>query len=227
MIIQGTRELLATKAAWIISKAIEVFIKTKKQAVIAVPGGGSVAGIFENLRKYELPWAQVQVFLLDEYLVAPDHPESNYRLVEKHLGRETEPRMIHRVMVEHADSRQSADMYYEELLRCGGRFDIVLAGCGEDGHIASLFPNHHSVENPERGYLVMDDAPTPPLARITASYELIRKSDTGILLFFGRDTYSALQNFFNIHLTDVECPAKVMTKLNRYYLLTDLEVDTP
>ena len=70
MIIQGSRELLAEKAAWIVFKAAEVFVKAKKQAVLAVPGGGSVTEIFANLRKYNLPWAQVQVFLLDEYLLA-------------------------------------------------------------------------------------------------------------------------------------------------------------
>lgn len=227
MIIQGTRELLAEKAAWIVYKAVEVFLKTKNQAVIAVPGGGSVAEIFENLRKYKLPWARVQVFLLDEYLASAGPGENKYQRVMKHLGRERAPRMIHRLMIEEAELKASADRYYEELQRYGGRFDIVLASCGEDGRIASLFPNHPSVENPERGYIVISDAPKPPLVRISASYELIRKSDTGILLFFGKSKHNALQNFFNIHLTDVECPAKVMTKLNRYYLLTDLDIDIP
>lgn len=227
MIIQGTREQLAEKAAWFLYKAVQVFIKSKKQAVIAVPGGRSVAAIFSNLRKYKLPWGQVHVFLLDERLVPADHPDSNYRLVREHLGCEAVPEMIHQFRYDPVDPRKSVIAYSEELQRCGGVFDIVLASCGEDGHIASLFPNHHSVENQGDGFILMNDAPKPPQGRMSASYELIRRADTGVILFLGTSKRNPLQNFFNIHLSDVECPAKIMTKLNRYYVLTDQEVDTP
>lgn len=227
MIIQASRELLTEKAAVILYKTIQIFIKTKNRVVMAVPGGRSVAGIFDNLRECDVPWEQVHIFLLDERLVPAGHPESNYRLVKEHLGRNCETPYIYPFRFDPMDLKPSVSTYYKELQSVGGVFDIVLASCGEDGHVASLFPNHHSVENKERGFVLMNDAPKPPQARMSASYELIRQADTGMLLFFGDKKINALKNFFNIHLSDIECPAKVMTKLHRYYLLTDLEVQTP
>lgn len=225
MIIRGAREQLAEKAAWILGKTIQAIVKSKKRAVIAVPGGRSAADIFKNLRKQHLAWERVHVFLLDERLVPADHQESNYRLVRAYLGSEEQPVRIHQFKFDPADPWQGVIDYGKELQACGGGFDIVLASSGEDGHIASLFPNHHSVESRESGFILMDDAPKPPPARMSASYELIRKANTGIVLFFGGSKQHALQNFLNIHLTDVACPAKIMARLSHYYVLTDQEVD--
>ncbi len=227
MIIQGNRKLLAEKVAELLFTIINTCIKQKGRAVIAVPGGRSVSEIFKNLRMFELPWEQIHVFLLDERLVPSDHPESNYKLILEHLGSNVPHPTYHPFNFDPNDLEQSVQKYKEELDYLGGSFDLVLASSGEDGHIASLFPNHHSVENSSSGFLLIDDAPKPPAGRVSASYELIRRSDTGILLFIGHSKTNALQNFFNIYLSDVECPAKVMTKLNHLYVLTDLEVPTP
>ncbi len=227
MIIQGSQERMIEKAAWILFKMVESLLKKQKNVIIAVPGGRSVAAVFKLFCKNSLPWNQIHIFLLDERIVPPDHPESNYRLVKEHLGKCIPEEQIHQPDLNVKNPLIGIQRYYEKLQTLGGRFDLVLASSGEDGHIGSLFPHHPSIENTENGFILVDDSPKPPAQRMSASYALIREAETGVVLFLGESKRSALRNFYNIHLSPLECPAKIMTKLSRYYLLTDQEVETP
>lgn len=224
MIIEGSRKQLAKKAASILYDTTLRLLSKKKNVVIAVPGGRSVAGIYEKFRDYSLPWNRVHMFLLDERLVAADHPDSNYSLVREHMGSEVAPALIHQFTYDANSPMQSVIDYKEELNRYGGRFDIVLASSGEDGHIGSLFPNHHSLEKNRDGFFLLDDSPKPPPGRMSASFDLIQQADTGIVLFFGTTKRKALRHFLNTQLSYKECPARIMIKLPHYYLLTDQEV---
>jgi 6-phosphogluconolactonase len=227
MIIQGSREQLAEKTAYVLYKAIQVVLKKQDQVVVGVPGGRSIADILQHFRDFSLPWKRIQMFMLDERLVPLDHPDSNYKLVKWHMGSKIPEDMIHPFIYDPENPDLSLQNYSGELKRYGGHFDVVLASSGEDGHIASLFPNHHSVEKSKSGFFLMYDSPKPPPGRMSASFELIRQADSGIILFWGSEKKNALRNFFNIHLSHMECPAKIMTKLSQYYLLTDQEVETP
>ena len=174
MIIESSREQLAKKAASILYNTTLRLLRKKKDVVIAVPGGQSVSGIYENFRDYTLPWDRIHMFLLDERLVAADHPDSNYRLVREHMGSEVVPVMIHQFIYDFKNPIQSVIDYREKLNHCGGQFDIVLASSSEDGHIGSLFPNHHSLEKNQHGFFLLDDSPKPPPGRMSASFDLIQ-----------------------------------------------------
>lgn len=227
MIIKGRAERLAEDAAQIIHEQIASLLQKQQQVVIAVPGGRSVAKVFINLCKKAIPWHYVHVFLLDERLVSLDDPQSNYRLIREHLEDCLPAGVMHPFRFEPNNPSLGAAAYEKELQKCGGKFDIVLASSGEDGHIGSLFPGHHSVEQESRGFIVMDDAPKPPPQRVSASRELIWNAETGVILFLGESKADALKNMFNADLSYVECPAKIITHLSKCYILTDQEVSTP
>jgi 6-phosphogluconolactonase len=227
MIIQGSREQLAEEAARIISKRIAELLKTQEHVVIAVPGGRSVSGVFENLCKQDIPWHKIRVFLLDERLVPLDDPQSNYRLVKKHLPVDLPEGVLYPFRFNPDNPEIAITDYEKKLQHSGGKFDIVLASSGEDGHIASIFPHHHSVERKNSGFILLADAPKPPPGRMSAAPDLIRKCDTGVLLILGDEKNSALKNLLNQHLSTLECPAKIMTQLPRFFILTDQEVDAP
>ena len=225
MIIQGSAKKMAEKAASILYDTTIRLLREKKKVVIAVPGGRSVAGVYEKFRHCALPWDRVHIFLLDERLVAADHPDSNYKLIREYMVNKAGSVLIHPFMYDVKHPMQSIIDYKEELNRCGGRLDIVLASSGEDGHIGSLFPNHPSLKKNQDGFFLLDDSPKPPAERMAASFELIRQADTGIVLFFGNSKREALRRFQNTQLSYKECPARIMIQLPHYYLLTDLEVN--
>lgn len=227
MLIQEATEQLAEAAGRIISQRVDELLRKQDHVVLAVPGGRSVSGVFDNLCKQDIDWRQIRLFLLDERLVALDDPRSNYRLVSQHLPDDAPAGLLHPFRFDPDNPVAGAAAYEEKLQDCGGQFDIVLASSGEDGHIASIFPCHHSVEQKSSGFIIMHDAPKPPPGRMSAGPELIRKADTGVLLFLGAGKKRALKNFLDPNLSYRECPAKIITQSTRCYVLTDQEVNAP
>jgi 6-phosphogluconolactonase len=219
---------LLKKAAKALCGELRDVLAERGRAVLAVPGGRSVARIFEVMREERLDWGGVHVFLVDERLVPLDHPDSNFRLLREHLveplAREnrTTPN-AHPFPVDAPDPERAAREYSRALAELGSRFDVVLLSSGEDGHVASLFPDHHSVMDARQGFLVMDDAPKPPPGRMSASASLVRACGVGILLFAGRAKAAAFARFMDPSAPVSSCPAKLVLRMESPFVFTDLE----
>jgi 6-phosphogluconolactonase len=127
---------------------------------VALSGGSTPADLYALLATGafagRIDWPRVHVYWGDERCVAPDHPQSNYRMAEeKLLSRVPLPvANVHRIRGEEDPKRAAAE--YEEQLRrqLGPRgFDLVLLGMGDNGHTASLFPGLPGVSETTRGVL--------------------------------------------------------------------------
>jgi 6-phosphogluconolactonase len=118
---------------------------------LAVSGGKTPNLLFEVLAsKYANSeiWQKVHFWWVDERMVAPNHPESNFGVVQGQLfSRVSIPESnIHRIKGENCASEE-AESYSIQIqnalpkknsLPC---FDMILLGMGDDGHTASIFPN--------------------------------------------------------------------------------------
>ena len=82
-IIVDERKNLEEKAADIISESINKIAKDQEEVVLAIPGGRSVSGIFNQLKEKNIPWKKVHIFMVDERLVPIDHKESNFKLAKE------------------------------------------------------------------------------------------------------------------------------------------------
>ncbi|MGZ9143712.1 MAG: 6-phosphogluconolactonase [Candidatus Binatia bacterium] len=140
-------------------KAAEQFVALARQAIaargrfaVALSGGSTPKALYSLLATAEfseqLDWRQIHLFFGDERCVAPDHAESNYRMVaEALLSQIAIPsENVHRMAGELAPLA-AAVAYERELKQFFSqsetnlpRFDLLLLGLGEDGHTASLFP---------------------------------------------------------------------------------------
>ena len=219
---------LLKKAAKALCGELRGVLAERGRAVLGVPGGRSVARIFGVMREERLDWGRVHVFLVDERLVPVDHPDSNFRLLREHLvdplAREGRmPPIAHPFPVDAPDPERAAGEYGRALEELGSRFDVVLLSSGEDGHVASLFPDHHSVMDARHGFLVMDDAPKPPPGRMSASASLVRACGVGVLLFTGRAKAAAFARFSDPSASVSSCPAKLVLRMESPFVFTDLE----
>jgi 6-phosphogluconolactonase len=217
---RGKRELLERHAVHIIQE----YAKGKRRIVIGLVGGNSVRGIYALLRNARLPWRNMHFFMVDERLVPLTSRKSNYRLAYsaflKHLilKKKIQKGNVHPLDYAKKDFLRK---YEAEFRKLGGRFDIVILSAGEDAHIASLFPKHHSVVDNSSYLITMHDSPKLPKARMSASKALIEKSQMAILLFFGKKR--AYAKFMDSTITAEECPAKVVKHIKEANVFADVE----
>lgn len=161
------RELIICRDAEELNrKAAERFVGLAQQAeqergrfTVALSGGSTPRRLYALLATPEyrerIPWPRVHLFWGDERCVPPDHPESNYRMIQESLLSKIAipERNVHRMAGEKEPQIAAAE--YEAELKsffqlCDGglpRFDLILLGLGEDGHTASLFPGSEALKD--------------------------------------------------------------------------------
>ena len=143
-----------------------------------------------------------EVFFGDERCVPEGHPDRNDEAAFEALLRHVPipSKNVHRVPVDEPDGAER----YESDLRGAfsifsassskgiPRFDLVFLGLGGDGHTASLFPGHPSLEEKQRLVLRVDDSPKPPPSRVTFTLPLLNAARHVALLVTGKDKAPAL-----------------------------------
>jgi 6-phosphogluconolactonase len=149
-------------------RAAEEFVRLARQAIqlagrftVALSGGSTPKALYTLLAApgfaQRISWNCAHLFWGDERCVPPDHPESNYRMVEETLISKIQipHENVHRMAGE--KTPQIAALEYEAELKrffklADGalpRFDLILLGLGEDGHTASLFPGSAALNDEE------------------------------------------------------------------------------
>lgn len=228
-IFEKDTETLNKKTLEVFETEIKALLKEKGEINIGIPGGNSVKGLFTELKFAEnINWEDIKIFLADERLVDITHPESNYRNAHStFISRLTEKEIlpeenVHAFFVQ--DFKGQAKRNYErEIEDAFGVYDLILLGVGEDGHIASLFPNHPALDSEEEYTILIDDAPKEPRERITISPKMIAKAKVVMLFFIGENKKEAYENFKNSKISEKECPAKLALKAKKTIVITNLE----
>jgi 6-phosphogluconolactonase len=212
---------LEKKAAWILAENLQYLLAEQRQVVLALCGGRNVTGILRYFARESIDWERVHIFMVDERLVPPDHPDSNFRLIRESLGEIQSLATLHPFLYlpEHQD--RGAREYTRELDLLGGRFDVVFLSSGEDGHVGSIFPGHDGAAAEVDGFIPVYNAPKPPPERMSVSIRLLLRSRVGLIVFFGREKREALKRFIDDSVQLADCPAKLVGLLPQHYILTD------
>jgi len=167
-------------------------IAARGEASLIVPGGRSPIPLFAALRQQPVDWPHVWITLTDERWVDTASPDSNERLLREHL-------LIDAASAAHFIPLKSAQA--SAALALGDRsgalhqlpwpIDVVMLGMGDDGHIASLFPNAEGLAaalNPNgRAKLVAMQPPNAPHPRISQSLSSLLDARQIFLLLHGAD----------------------------------------
>jgi len=125
----------------------------------------------------------------DERMVAPDHADSNARMVRTcwldAAGWPAERE--HRICGELGATEAAAAISAELRIHVGAdpRFDLALLGVGADGHTASLFPGEPVAE----GWF----APARQGSRVTATYSLLWSAREVVFVVTGSGKAEVLQ----------------------------------
>ena len=127
-----------------------------------------------------------EIFFADERAVPLDHEDSNYKLLKAELLDKIPPELgkptVHPIDVQYMDDVQEmADQYQDALMKSFAAkdsvkipiFDLLLLGCGPDGHTCSLFPNHELLRESDAWVAAIEDSPKPPAQRITLTLPVV------------------------------------------------------
>src|SRR4051812_39159434 len=164
---------------------------------IALPGGSVATSCFPVLAVLPIDWTRTHFWWVDERAVPATDPESNYGLAERLwlIPAGVPASSIHRMPADAGDLVAAADAYGEELSGALGRvpvLDLALLGMGPDGHVASLFPGHHLLDEHERLAVAISDAPKPPPQRLTLTLPVLQRARTVVVAAFGASKAKAL-----------------------------------
>ena len=210
---------ISAKIRNLIQNKIRAVLQNKEKAIFGVVGGTSIKNVLIELAKQEIPWEKVHFYMIDERFVDLESKDSNYRQLKENL---LDSIKISKENLHPFDYslENPVEEYNKEFFKQATFFDIILLGSGEEGHIASLFPNHDSIRNNSEYFIKVNDSPKLPAERISASKKLIEKSKTAILLF-SKGKEQAYENFLDINLGIEQCPAKLVNSIEDRHVFTD------
>jgi 6-phosphogluconolactonase len=221
MQIIGRREQLEKKAATILARAIRRVSEQQSKVILGVVGGSSVGRILEILTSEPVDWAKLHLFMLDERAVPVDAPDSNFRLVSGIMGNHVSGDNMHPFIYEPGLPCGGASAYQALFDLHGGSFDIILLSSGEDGHIASLFPDHETIRSTSESFIMTANAPKPPPERMSASKQMLTEAGEALLLFFGEQKQQALGMFMAEQAGVEQCPARLVRDIPVHYIFND------
>jgi 6-phosphogluconolactonase len=145
---------IAKRAAQEFVQAAASAVREKGSFRVALAGGSTPKALYGLLAtdpalRSQVPWDKIHLFFGDERHVGPEHPDSNFRMATEAMISKVplKPEQVTRIKGEYPDTEQAA-LEYEEALRANfklrdgeyPRFDLLLAGMGNEGHTLSLFP---------------------------------------------------------------------------------------
>lgn len=160
-------------------------------ATIVLTGGSTPKRLYEMLGegawRDELRRTAITWVLLDERYVPVDDPQSNAGMIERTLFAHGVPdghRWL-RFKTELQDPARTATQFEEDWRALGiGEVDLMLLGCGDDGHTASLFPGTPVLDVDDR---IASEVFVPRLEqwRVTLTLPMIRAARLRLVMATG------------------------------------------
>jgi len=197
--------------------------------------GGRIAGklfltVADRARARAVSLTDVHFFWGDERCVPPADAESNFGLGRRYLldPLVIQPDKIHRVRGEIAPER-AAEEAQAEICRIAAMdgagqpvLDLIFLGMGEEGHVASLFPDApDEVVRSQSVYLPVI-ASKPPPRRITINFAAIAAARQAWVLASGAGKEDALRRSL---LSNGETPlSRVVQMREKTIIFTDVTI---
>lgn len=197
--VYPTRGAAARALATQFTALAEKAISARSRFTVALTGGSTPREAYRLLATDEfarqINWAQTYVFWIDERAVPLEHPDNNALMAKETLLNHVPlpVTQIFRVPSQHPPP-QAADEYEATMKKFfTGRlsmsipkFDLVLLGLGEDGHVASLMPGTRALAEKTR-WVVANQVPKLDAWRVTLTFPVLNAAANTIFYVLGEE----------------------------------------
>ncbi len=231
VVVPDADVLAATVASRLVAKIVDAQAE-RGTASVVLTGGRIAAKVLRTVQGLPaaaaIDWSRVDLWWGDERFLPAGDPERNETQARAALldALPLDPARVHPMPASDGpdgdDAEAAAARYARELpLGDAGRppFDVLMLGVGEDGHVASLFPDHPVLH--ETGTTAaVHDSPKPPPTRTTLTMPTIQAADEVWLIAAGPDKATAVGAALN---GDKARPAAHAAGTGRTYWLLDTE----
>ena len=225
--VQADKIAVANRIAHWLVEQIE---KSALRFSICLSGGQTPKLLYQTLAQPDfaklIPWSKVHFFWGDERFVPKNNDLSNYKMVKMALLDHVPiPQSnIHAVNTDLSEASLAASAYEEDLQSFYGSkilkpeqalFDVTLLGLGNDGHIASLFPNTDVLK--EKSAWVKAVLGLNKEDRITLTYPALQSSQSVAFLVTGTEKSAIIKDVLD---GDTDLPAgKLKPEGNLFWFL--------
>jgi 6-phosphogluconolactonase len=176
---------VAKRAAVFVAELARTAVSEHGRFTFAVSGGHTPWAMFGELSSEDMPWADTELFQVDERVAPEGDPDRNLTNLMASIG--NAPARVHSMPVNDADLDKAAAEYATVLPQ---RFDLVHLGLGPDGHTASLVPGNPVLEVTDA--LVAVTQPYQGHQRMTLTYPALARADQIMWLVTGADKQDPL-----------------------------------
>lgn len=177
-----------------ITELISAALKKNGVSNVIIASGNSIISTLGFLSASATDWPKVNWYLADERCVADDDNRCNKKQITDALRRslgENHGRVFSpssRLTLEEAVNE------YASRISAISMFDFCLLGMGNDGHVASLLPNHSALNSSQLCCEIVD-SPNPPAERITLTLKTFSRIRDRILVTAGSSKSAAIHDF--------------------------------
>lgn len=197
IIQKRTEKLLIKEFIRIFKKSVKVKTKSGSQFSFVLTGGPSPLKLYNSLSKSKINWDKIDLFWGDERFVSHKSKSSNFRLVHSSLLKRINinKKNLFPIETNFQSVKIAAENYGQKVKRYFKKkklsFDIVLLGMGDDGHIASIFPNKIRTKKK----LITNHVKRKDFDRISLSLNMINKAKKIFLLLNTKNKTIIFQKF--------------------------------
>ena len=211
---------VAVTAADHIIQVVHDAIRLRGRCMLALAGGSTPEKTYSLLAQPErfrrIDWSRTFLFWGDERFVPHDDPRSNFNMADRSLLKPAAIRADHvnPIPTDTGGPAASATAYQQTLRQAFGsegappRFDLLLLGMGDDGHIASLFPGKPTLHE-TKVWVTWSPPGTlpPPVDRVTLTFPVLNAARQVLFLVAGAAKAAALRDVLHGPTTIEQRPA--------------------
>lgn len=209
---------VSADAATKVSKLLNHVIAIHGMCSVVVSGGSAVQHTLEHLANCDVPWPSVRLYMADERCMPCDDANRNDAMVCIALVEPVGIKSENFFPIPAELGPQKGAQSYARTLSNIDHFDIALLGVGPDGHIASLFPNHPSIEKTER-VIAVENSPKFPPNRVSVGLTMLRGSTHRIVVVAGGEKSDLIAR-----IKDGQKPPVALFDPTRWFLESEVVV---